>query len=226
MEKIDLKGSLTEQNLLKAFAGESQAAARYRMYAKQARKDGFEKVACFFDETVHNELRHGKIYFEFLQGGMVEITIGDKVLILTDGVNLRYLAPGSKLPAKHQLLIAFEDESCLVASVRMYGGLMCYDKDAANGVLSNYYLEKPQITKRKYPGIFQPGIFPRTYQCRQRTEEIRQSFPCHRTDDSRTRQRCFAGYPLPYTYPPEEKNKRTDRQRARKFVLSDKRDDE
>ena len=70
MEKIDLKGSLTEQNLLKAFAGESQAAARYRMYAKQARKDGFEKVACFFDETVHNELRHGKIYFEFLQGGM------------------------------------------------------------------------------------------------------------------------------------------------------------
>ena len=74
MEKIDLKGSLTEQNLLKAFAGESQAAASYRMYAKQARKDGFEKVACFFDETVHNELRHGKIYFEFLQGGMVEIT--------------------------------------------------------------------------------------------------------------------------------------------------------
>ena len=74
------------------------------------------------------------------QGGMVEITIGDKVLILTDGVNLRYLAPGSKLPAKHQLLIAFEDESCLVASVRMYGGLMCYDKDAADGVLSNYYL--------------------------------------------------------------------------------------
>ena len=83
------------------------------------------------------------------QGGMVEITIGDKVLILTDGVNLRYLAPGSKLPAKHQLLIAFEDESCLVASVRMYGGLMCYDKDAADGVLSNYYLtarSKPQVT--------------------------------------------------------------------------------
>lgn len=159
------------------------------------------------------------------QGGMVEITIGDKVLILTDGVNLRYLAPGSKLPAKHQLLIAFEDESCLVASVRMYGGLMCYDKDAADGVLSNYYL----TARSKPPGHvrrFQPGIFPRTYQCRQRTEEIRQSFPCHRTDDSRTRQRCFAGYPLPYTYPPEEKNKRTDRQRARKFVLSDKRDDE
>lgn len=46
------------------------------------------------------------------QGGMVEITIEDKVLVLTDGVNLRYLTPGTKLPAKHQLLIAFEDESC------------------------------------------------------------------------------------------------------------------
>ena len=82
------------------------------------------------------------------QGGMVEITIEDKVLVLTDGVNLRYLTPGTKLPAKHQLLIAFEDESCLIASVRMYGGIMCYSKDAANGVLSEYYRtakSKPQV---------------------------------------------------------------------------------
>ena len=82
------------------------------------------------------------------QGGMVEITIEDKVLVLTDGVNLRYLTPGIKLPAKHQLLIAFEDESCLIASVRMYGGLMCYDKYAATGMLSEYYRtakSKPQV---------------------------------------------------------------------------------
>ena len=82
------------------------------------------------------------------QGGMVEITIEDKVLVLTDGVNLRYLTPGTKLPAKHQLLIAIEDESCLIASVRMYGGLMCYDKNAATGMLSEYYRtakSKPQV---------------------------------------------------------------------------------
>ena len=82
------------------------------------------------------------------QGGMVEITIEDKVLVLTDGVNLRYLTPGTKLPAKHQLLIAFEDESCLIASVGMYGGLMCYDKNAATGMLSEYYRtakSKPQV---------------------------------------------------------------------------------
>ena len=72
--KKSLIGSLTEQNLLKAFAGESQAANRYRMYAQQARIEGYEKIAAFFEETRHNELRHGSIYFGFLQGGMVEIT--------------------------------------------------------------------------------------------------------------------------------------------------------
>lgn len=73
------------------------------------------------------------------QGGLVEITIGDKVLFLTDGVNLRYLATGTKLPAKHQLLIALEDESCLVASVRMYGGIVCFDRDATEGKYFDYY---------------------------------------------------------------------------------------
>lgn len=95
------------------------------------------------------------------QGGMVEITIGDKVLVLTDGVNLRYLTPGTKLPAKHQLLIAFEDESCLVASVRMYGGIMCYDNDATDEKLSDYYRtakSKPQVmtdafTKEYFLGL-------------------------------------------------------------------------
>lgn len=94
MEKTKLKGSLTEQNLLKAFAGESQAAARYRMYAKQARKDGYEAIARFFEETMHNELRHGKIYFEFLQGGMVEITASYPAGII--GTTLENLAEGAQ----------------------------------------------------------------------------------------------------------------------------------
>lgn len=73
------------------------------------------------------------------QGGMVEITIGGHNLVLTDGVNLRYYAPGEKLPHKHQLLIGFEDESCLIVSVRMYGGIMCFPKDKFEGKLSDYY---------------------------------------------------------------------------------------
>ena len=47
MEKRDLIGSLTEQNLLKAFAGESQAANRYRMYAKQAARTVMKKSPTF-----------------------------------------------------------------------------------------------------------------------------------------------------------------------------------
>lgn len=82
------------------------------------------------------------------QGGMVEMTIGDRILVLTDGANLRYYAPGEKLPSKHQLLIGFEDESCLIASVRMYAGMMCFLKGKCNVPLSDYYLtacSKPQV---------------------------------------------------------------------------------
>jgi rubrerythrin len=69
-----LKGSKTEQNLLKAFAGESQARMRYDYFAKQARKEGLEQIAAIFDETSFNERSHAKQFFGFLEGGMVEIT--------------------------------------------------------------------------------------------------------------------------------------------------------
>jgi rubrerythrin len=69
-----IKGSKTEQNLLKAFAGESQARMRYDYFAKQAKKDGLEQIAAFFEETAINEMQHAKSFFRFLEGGMVEIT--------------------------------------------------------------------------------------------------------------------------------------------------------
>ncbi len=69
-----LKGSKTEQNLLKAFAGESQARMRYDYFAKQARKEGLEQIAAIFDETGFNERSHAKQFFKFLEGGVVEIT--------------------------------------------------------------------------------------------------------------------------------------------------------
>lgn len=73
MEK-SVKGTRTEQNLLKAFAGESQAKNRYQFFAKQAAKDGYQQIAALFEETALNEEQHGKIFFRFLEGGMVEIT--------------------------------------------------------------------------------------------------------------------------------------------------------
>ena len=69
-----LKGTKTEQNLLKAFVGESQAKNRYQFFAKKARKEGYEQIAAIFEETAMQEQQHAKKFFSFLEGGMVEIT--------------------------------------------------------------------------------------------------------------------------------------------------------
>jgi len=69
-----LKGTKTEQNLLKSFAGESQARMRYDYFAKQAKKEGLEQIAAIFDETALNEKEHAKRFFKFLEGNPVEIT--------------------------------------------------------------------------------------------------------------------------------------------------------
>jgi rubrerythrin len=69
-----LKGSKTEQNLLKAFAGESQARNRYTFFAKAAQKEGFEQIGAIFLETAENEGQHAKQFFKHLEGGIVEIT--------------------------------------------------------------------------------------------------------------------------------------------------------
>ena len=61
-----LKGTKTEQNLLKAFAGESQARMRYDYSAKQAKKDGLEQISGIFAETALNEKEHAKRFFKFL----------------------------------------------------------------------------------------------------------------------------------------------------------------
>jgi rubrerythrin len=69
-----LAGTQTEKNLLKAFAGESQARMRYDYFAKVAKKEGLEQIAGLFEETALNEKEHAKRFFKFLEGRMVEIT--------------------------------------------------------------------------------------------------------------------------------------------------------
>ncbi len=69
-----LKGTETEKNLLKSFAGESQARMRYDYFASVAKKEGYEHVAAIFEETAQNEKEHAKRFFKFLEGGTVEIT--------------------------------------------------------------------------------------------------------------------------------------------------------
>jgi len=71
-----IRGTQTEQNLLKAFAGESQARNRYTYFASAAKKEGYEQIAAFFLETAENEKEHAKMFFKYLEGGDLEITAG------------------------------------------------------------------------------------------------------------------------------------------------------
>jgi len=70
----NLKGTKTEKNLMEAFAGESQARNKYTYFASRAKKDGYEQIASFFEETAGNEKEHAKIWFKFLCGGEVPPT--------------------------------------------------------------------------------------------------------------------------------------------------------
>jgi rubrerythrin len=70
----NLKGSKTEKNLMEAFAGESQARNKYTYFASQARKEGYEQIAAFFEETAGNEKEHAKIWFKLLCGGDIPAT--------------------------------------------------------------------------------------------------------------------------------------------------------
>jgi rubrerythrin len=92
---MSIKGTQTEKNLLKAFAGESQAKNRYQFFAKQAKKDGFEQIAAIFEETALQEASHAKIFFRYLEGGLVEITATYPAGIISSTVeNLKAAASG------------------------------------------------------------------------------------------------------------------------------------
>jgi rubrerythrin len=93
-----IKGTKTEQNLLKAFAGESQARNRYTYFASKARKEGFEQIANIFTETAENEKEHAKVFFNFLEGGDVEIVAAYPAGMIKDTKsNLEAAAAGENM---------------------------------------------------------------------------------------------------------------------------------
>jgi len=90
-----LKGTETEKNLLKAFAGESQARNRYTYFAGAARKEGFVQISDIFEETANQEKEHAKRFFKFLEGGMEEITATFPAGVIgTTAENLKAAAGG------------------------------------------------------------------------------------------------------------------------------------
>jgi rubrerythrin len=103
---VAIKGTKTELNLLKAFAGESQARNRYWYFASAAKKEGFEQISALFMETAENEKEHAKVFFKYLEGGDTEITASypagriattrENLLASADGEHLEWgtLYPG------------------------------------------------------------------------------------------------------------------------------------
>lgn len=75
----NLKGTKTEQNLMEAFAGESQARNKYTYFASKARKDGYEQIAALFEETANNEKEHAKLWYKLLNGGEISDTMSASV---------------------------------------------------------------------------------------------------------------------------------------------------
>lgn len=67
---MELQGSKTHENLMKAFSVESEARNKYTFYASQAKKDGFEQISAIFKDIAHNEQAHAKVWFEQIRGGM------------------------------------------------------------------------------------------------------------------------------------------------------------
>ena len=108
------------------------------------------KFAWYYgDPADYERMLAGKRVGEsYASGGYLEMPIGDVTMIFADGTNLRYYAPGEELPRKHQLLIGFDDESCLVASIRMYGAMLALPPDPEPVGLTPYYegaRAKPQV---------------------------------------------------------------------------------
>ena len=119
------------------------------------------KFAWYFgDPQEYAGLLTGKVIGEAAShGGQVEIAAGDVRVLFSDGVNLRYLGPGQKPPDKHQLLLQFDDGSCLVGSVQMYGGLSVFP-EALND--NKYYLvakEKPSPLTDRFDEAYFDSLF-------------------------------------------------------------------
>ena len=86
---MELKGSKTEQNLMTAFAGESQARNKYTYFASKAKKEGYEQIAAIFEETANNEKEHAKMWFKELHGGEIPSTV-ENLEAAADGENYEW----------------------------------------------------------------------------------------------------------------------------------------
>jgi rubrerythrin len=130
----NLKGSKTAENLMKAFAGESQARMRYTYYAKTAGKEGYRQIEELFLETAENERMHAKLFYKHLVGVMngevVEINAAYPVGLDTTVKNLEYAANGEneEWSSLYTGFAATADEEGFPEVARTFRGIATVEK--------------------------------------------------------------------------------------------------
>lgn len=152
---MSIKGSKTELNLLKSFAGESQARNRYTYFAGVAKKEGFEQISAIFMETAENEKEHAKVFFKYLEGGDVEITASYPAgKISTTAENLLASAEGEKMEWSTlypEFAQTADDEGFadVAASYRAIAAVEAHHEERYRKLLSN--VEAGHVFKRATP---------------------------------------------------------------------------
>lgn len=155
MAEKSVKGTRTEQNLLKAFAGESQARSRYTFFSSVAKKEGYEQIAGVFMETAEQEKEHAKRFFKFLEGGPVEITATYPAGIIgTTEQNLLAAALGEKeewedLYPEFAQVASEEGFPQIAAAFKMIGKVEVQHEIRYRKLLAN--LEDGSIFKKEEP---------------------------------------------------------------------------
>ena len=134
---MELKGSKTEQNLMAAFAGESQARNKYTYYASKAKKDGYEQIAAIFEETANNEKEHAKMWFKELHGGDVPTTT-DNLKDAADGENYEWTDMYEKFAKEAEE----EGFTAIAAKFRMVGAIEKEHEKRYLALLNNIEMQK------------------------------------------------------------------------------------
>ena len=129
---MELKDSKTYQNLMTAFAGESQARNKYTYFASKAKKDGYEQIAAIFEETANNEKEHAKMWFKELNGGSVPSTI-DNLKAAAEGENYEWTDMYKEF-AEVALEEGFES---IAAKFRMVGEIEKHHEERYKKLLKN-----------------------------------------------------------------------------------------
>lgn len=155
---MNIKGTQTENNLMKAFAGESQARNRYTYFASAAKKEGYVQIADIFAETADQEKEHAKRFFKFLQGGCVEITAAFPAGVIGDTLsNLKAAAAGEheEWSALYPSFAETARQEGFPQIAKAFDAICIAEKQHEkryNGLAAN--VESGQVFKREQPTVW------------------------------------------------------------------------